>query len=75
MKFLCRRKLSGIAVVRQFNGATCVSLEARDLQDRTRNVAPLKQAPDAIYVDTSQLTIREAIDLVLKLAHERGAPE
>jgi cytidylate kinase len=49
------------------------ALQARDKQDRERPVAPLKAAEDAIYLDTSQLTIREATDLVLKLATERGA--
>ena len=49
------------------------SLEARDRQDRERPVAPLRQAEDAIYLDTSELTIREATDVVLGLARQRGA--
>jgi cytidylate kinase len=48
-------------------------LEARDHQDRERPVAPLRQAEDAIYLDTSDLTIREAVDIVLGLARQRGA--
>lgn len=48
------------------------ALEARDRQDRERAVAPLRQAPDAVYLDTSTLTIREATDLVLELARERA---
>jgi cytidylate kinase len=49
------------------------ALVARDRQDRERAVAPLRPADDAVHVDTSALTIREAIDRVLALAHERGA--
>ncbi len=49
------------------------ALEARDKQDRERPTAPLVAAVDAIHVDTSKLTIREAIDLVLELARSRGA--
>lgn len=48
-------------------------LEARDRQDRERPVAPLIQAKDAVYIDTSQLTIREATEVVLALARARGA--
>ncbi len=49
------------------------ALEARDKQDRERAASPLKAAPDAIHVDSSDLTIRQAIDAVLALAHQRGA--
>ncbi len=49
------------------------ALEARDRQDRERKVAPLTQAKDAVYIDTSQLTIREATEVVLALARARGA--
>lgn len=49
------------------------ALAARDRQDSERAVAPLKQADDAVYVDTTNLTIRQAIDTVLALARERGA--
>jgi cytidylate kinase len=47
------------------------ALAARDKQDTERAVAPLKAAADAVHVDTSQLTIREATDLVLALARDR----
>jgi cytidylate kinase len=49
------------------------SLDARDRQDRERPVAPLRQADDAVYIDTSSMTIRQAIDAVLELARQRGA--
>jgi cytidylate kinase len=49
------------------------ALETRDRQDRERPVAPLCLAPDAVFLDTSTLTVREATDKVLDLAEERGA--
>ncbi|MBA2321746.1 MAG: (d)CMP kinase [Deltaproteobacteria bacterium] len=46
-------------------------LEARDRQDTEREHSPLVAASDAIHLDTSDLTIRQAIDAVLALARER----
>lgn len=40
-------------------------LEARDLQDTTRSIAPLKAAPDAITLDSTALSIAETVAAVL----------
>lgn len=40
-------------------------IEARDEADRNRKVAPLKQQPDALLLDTSRLTIEETVKKVL----------
>jgi len=40
-------------------------LEARDARDSTRSVAPLKPAEDAALLDSSALTIDEAVAQVL----------
>lgn len=40
---------------------------ARDRQDETRAVAPLRQAADAVRVDTSELTLEESIAAVLEV--------
>ncbi len=40
-------------------------LEARDRRDRERSEAPLVQVPGAVLVDTSELTIEEAINRCL----------
>lgn len=40
-------------------------LEARDLRDTTRAVAPLKAASDAITLDSSHLTIEETVSSIL----------
>lgn len=50
------------------------AIAERDRRDRERETAPLRQAPDAVYVDTTDLTIRQAVDVLLALARERGAP-
>lgn len=44
---------------------------ARDNQDMTREVAPLKQADDAVLVDTSDMGIDEVINTLYSLAKER----
>lgn len=48
-------------------------LARRDAQDAQRDVAPLVAAPDALVVDTTTLSIPEAIGQVLALARARGA--
>ena len=46
-------------------------LEARDLRDSSRPVAPLKPAQDALVLDNSDLTIDEAVEQVLAWWQER----
>ena len=41
-------------------------IEARDYQDSHRDYAPLRQAEDAVFIDTTHMTIEEAVDTVLK---------
>ncbi|MGK0346743.1 MAG: cytidylate kinase [Myxococcota bacterium] len=42
------------------------SLDARDRQDRERAIAPLRCANDAVRMDTSELTERQAVEAVLE---------
>ncbi len=54
------------------------SVLARDRRDAGREVAPLRQAEDAVVVDTSQMTLEEAVAAVEALVRERlagAAPE
>jgi len=37
----------------------------RDRNDSTREIAPLKKADDAVYIDTSNLTIEEVVNKIL----------
>lgn len=45
-------------------------IEKRDWNDTHRDAAPLRQAPDAVLVDTSHLTLEESIDAVCNLIRE-----
>ncbi|MBO4899048.1 MAG: (d)CMP kinase [Lachnospiraceae bacterium] len=45
----------------------------RDERDMNREIAPLKQADDAVLVDSSYMTIDEVADRIISLAHEAGA--
>ena len=42
-------------------------IEQRDHRDMTREIAPLKQAEDAVLVDSSRMTIEEVVDAIVKL--------
>ncbi|HXY75292.1 MAG TPA: (d)CMP kinase [Steroidobacteraceae bacterium] len=44
----------------------------RDLRDRTRQVAPLKPAPDACVIDSTGLSIEAVVARVLELGVTRG---
>ena len=46
-------------------------IEQRDYQDMNRDIAPLRQAEDAVLVDTSDMTIDEVVTRITELAEER----
>lgn len=46
-------------------------IEARDYQDSHRENSPLKKADDAIEIDTSDLTLNETFEKVLKIVEEK----
>jgi len=46
-------------------------IRERDRRDRTRAESPLVQAPDAVYVDTTGLSIDEVEAALLKIVRER----
>jgi cytidylate kinase len=48
-------------------------IRARDARDSGREFAPLKQAPDAILLDTSELDVDQAIAEALRLVGEKLA--
>lgn len=43
----------------------------RDENDSSRNIAPLKMAPDAVEIDTSELCVEEVVDRIIHLVRER----
>ncbi len=48
-------------------------IKKRDYADSHRDIAPLKQADDAVLADTSDLTLDESITLIEKIITERIA--
>ena len=53
--------------------AITADILARDERDQTRMTAPLKPAPDAVIVDTSNLTAKQAVQFCLKKILESRA--
>lgn len=47
-------------------------INQRDYQDMHREISPLRQADDAVLVDSSEMTIEEVVDTILTLCRERG---
>ncbi len=47
------------------------ALHARDHADRTRATSPLTIAPDAVYIDTTSLSIDDVVNRVLDVVHTR----
>lgn len=43
----------------------------RDYQDMNRETAPLKQAEDAVLVDTTELTLEQSADAIIKVIKEK----
>ncbi len=43
----------------------------RDRRDSTREIAPLKKADDAIYLDTTNMTIEEVTNQIVKIIQEQ----
>lgn len=43
----------------------------RDYRDMNREISPLKQAEDAVLLDTSDMTVEEVVDKIISLAEER----
>ena len=59
-----------------FDGATLQSVAAdiaqRDYIDSHRPIAPLRQADDAILVDTTEMTIEEVVNLLTEKVETNG---
>lgn len=47
-------------------------IEVRDHNDSNRTASPLKQAEDAILLDTSKLGIAESVDRILEIVRAKG---
>ena len=58
-EFLGRGVVVDLEVVR-------AEIATRDRQDTTRDLAPLRKAPDAITVDTTDLTVDQVVEVMLR---------
>jgi cytidylate kinase len=47
-------------------------MQERDKRDSTRDVAPLKQADDAVAIDSSGMTIDEVVSKMAELVTSRS---
>jgi cytidylate kinase len=47
--------------------------QQRDYQDSHRDYHPLKQADDAVFLDTSNMTIDENIDAIVRIITDKQA--
>lgn len=47
----------------------------RDKRDSTREVAPLKRAEDAIYIDSTSMKIEEVVDKIVEIVKEKQTLE
>ena len=48
-----------------------LEIQERDRQDMNRPVAPLRQAKDAVFLDTSSMTLEQAAQALKKIILER----
>jgi CMP/dCMP kinase len=51
--------------------ALAAQMQERDRRDSTRSDAPLAQAPDAIYLDSTGMTIEEVEEAILRIVRQR----
>lgn len=47
-------------------------LRERDLKDQTRSAGPLKKADDAIFIDSTNLSVDEVVEMMLHIIKENG---
>jgi cytidylate kinase len=47
-------------------------VKQRDYNDMHRDIAPLKQADDAILADTTEIDLEGSIDLIVKIIEENA---
>ena len=47
------------------------NMKQRDYDDKTREVGALKQADDAIYIDSSNLSIDEVVNKVIDIIKKK----
>jgi cytidylate kinase len=61
-----QQKLKGASAT-----AMAAELRERDLRDRTRAVSPLVAAPDAVVIDSTQMTEDDVLDRITDLVNQK----
>ena len=51
------------------------SIKERNKLETERKIAPLVKAPDAVYIDSTGMTIEEEVDAVIKIINEKRGME
>jgi cytidylate kinase len=49
-----------------------LQIHHRDLLDQNRPIAPLRQAPDAVVIDTTDMPVARVIEQILRIIDEKG---
>jgi cytidylate kinase len=70
-----RLRQRGEAVTPEQVATEADRIARRDQADASREVAPLKPAPDAVRLDTSALSFGEQVDRIVALVRQAGLPE
>ena len=52
-------------------GELLTQIQKRDRDDSSRALAPLKPAPDAVVIDSSEMSIDDVVSFMLKTVHEK----
>ena len=47
------------------------SIKERHRLETEREIAPLIQAPDAVYIDSTGMTVEEEVEAVIKVINEK----
>jgi cytidylate kinase len=55
-------------------GTIARRIEARDRQDETRPIDPLRKADDAVLIDTSDMPLGSVLELMTKVVAECRSP-
>ncbi len=68
----CQRRIRELKIQgKEFNEtALKLDLKERDQKDLTRKVGPLKKAKDAIFIDSTHLSVEESVEVIYKLMIE-----
>ena len=68
------KELAGRGEAATFEGILA-DIRRRDARDSGRSDAPLKAAEDAVILDTSALTVEEAVAAAIAIVEARARPE